>query len=271
MRYSSTPSPVVLPGFRLTFAVTLIYLAAMLLAPLGALFFGMKASGPRGLLATLASPRVLSAFGLSFSASFVAALLNSFFGLLIAWVLVRYRFPGRRLFDALIDLPLALPTAVAGIALSLLYSSHGWIGAHGLHLALTRAGIVMALLFVTLPFAVRAIEPVLQDFDRGMEEAALLLGANRAQIFLRVILPQLLPSLFTGFTLALARGLGEYGSVIFIAGNLPGYSEILPLLIVTKLEQYDYAGACALASVMLVASFLLLLLINQLQARKVAA
>jgi sulfate transport system permease protein len=212
----------------------------------------------------------LSAFRVSFGIALFAALINAVFGFLVAWVLVRYEFPGRRFIDALIDLPFALPTAVAGISLTSLYATNGWLGealAHaGIKVAFTPLGILVALIFVGLPFVVRTVEPVLQDFDREVEEAAALLGASRRKILFRVVFPPLLPAVMTGFTLAFARAIGEYGSVIFIAGNMPGYSEILPLLIIIKLEQFDYTGAAVIASLMLIASFVLLLAINLLQA-----
>jgi sulfate transport system permease protein len=212
---------------------------------------------------------VLASYRLSFGAAFLGALINAFFGLMVAWVLVRYRFPGKRLIDALVDLPFALPTAVAGIALTAVYSTNGWIGSllepHGIKVAFTPLGVVVALTFIGLPFVVRTVQPVLEELEAEAEEAAASLGANRAQTFLKVILPAVWPALLTGFSLAFARAVGEYGSVIFIAGNMPMVSEITPLLIITKLEQYDYAGATAIAVVMLVISFILLLIINGLQ------
>jgi sulfate transport system permease protein len=218
----------------------------------------------------VASPRVLASYRLTFGASLLAALVNGFFGLIIAWVLVRYSFPGKKIVDALVDLPFALPTAVAGIALAALYAPNGWIGKwfepFGIKIAFTPAGVVLALIFIGLPFVVRTVQPVLEDVEKELEEAAACLGANRWQTFRHVILPVILPALLTGFTLAFARAIGEYGSVIFIAGNMPMVSEITPLLIITKLEQYDYAGATAIAVTMLLFSFILLLLINGLQA-----
>jgi sulfate transport system permease protein len=259
----------VLPGFGLTLGFTLTYLGFIVLIPLAVLFVQAAGAGGARFVGELTNPRTLSAFRVSFETAFVAACLNAAFGLLIAWVLVRYRFPGRRFVDALIDLPFGLPTAVAGISLTTLYASTGWLGrplaALDIHVAFTRLGILVALVFVGLPFVVRTVEPVLRDFDRELEEAAALLGANRAHIVARVILPPLVPALLTGFTLAFARAIGEYGSVIFIAGNMPGLTEILPLLIVIKLEQFDYAGATVIAALMLVASFVLLLAINLLQ------
>jgi sulfate transport system permease protein len=248
---------------------TLFYLALIVLIPLSATF--VKTAGMRWgeFWGTVTAPRVLASYRLSLGASLLAALINAFFGLLVAWVLTRYRFTGKRIVDALVDLPFALPTAVAGIALTSVYSTNGWIGRHleplGVKVAFTPLGVVVALTFIGLPFVVRTVQPVLEDLDAELEEAAACLGANRRQTFLRVLFPPLVPALLTGFALAFARALGEYGSVIFIAGNMPMVSEITPLLIITKLEQYDYAGATAIASVMLIASFLLLLAINALQ------
>jgi sulfate transport system permease protein len=259
----------VLPGFGLTLGFTLTYLSLIVLIPLAVLFVQAAGAGGAKFWSELANPRTLSAFRVSFETALLAAGINAVFGLIIAWVLVRYRFPGRRFVDALIDLPFGLPTAVAGISLTTLYASTGWIGrplvALDLHVAFTRTGILVALVFVGLPFVVRTVEPVLRDFDRELEEAAALLGANRAHILARVILPPVMPALLTGFTLAFARAIGEYGSVIFIAGNMPGLTEILPLLIVIKLEQFDYAGATVIAALMLIASFVLLFAINLLQ------
>jgi sulfate transport system permease protein len=261
--------PSVIPGFGPTFGFTLLYLCLIVLIPLAALVMRSAGMGFHAFLATATAPRALAAYRLSFGAAAIAALINAFFGFLVAWVLVRYRFPMKRLVDALVDLPFALPTAVAGIALTALYSKNGWIGALlaplGIQIAFTQAGVLVALVFIGLPFVVRTVEPVLQDLEPEIEDAALSLGANRIQIFLRVILPTILPALLTGTALAFARGLGEYGSVIFIAGNLPMVSEIAPLLIVIKLEQYDYAGATAIATVMLAGSFLALFAINLLQ------
>jgi sulfate transport system permease protein len=261
--------PSVMPGFGLTLGFSVFYLGLIVLIPLAALFLRAAGLGWTELVAAVASPRALAAYRLSFGAAFVAALINAVFGLMVAWVLVRYDFSLKRIVDALIDLPFALPTAVAGIALAALYAPNGWIGQAfstlGLQVAFTPLGVVVALTFVGLPFVVRTVQPVLQDLDREVEEAAASLGATRWQAFCRVILAAILPALLTGFALALARGIGEYGSVIFIAGNMPGISEIAPLLIVIELEQYDYAGATAIAAVMLIASFLLLLLINLLQ------
>ncbi|MBX6323706.1 MAG: sulfate ABC transporter permease subunit CysT [Rhodospirillaceae bacterium] len=261
--------PGVLPGFGLTLGYTLAYLSLVVLVPLAVLVARATGYGLEAFLNTILSPRVLAAFRVSFGAAFVAAAVNAVSGLLCAWVLARYRFPGKRIVDAVVDLPFALPTAVAGIALASLYATNGWIGRLieplGLKVAFTPAGIVVALVFIGLPFVVRTVQPVLQDLDTEVEEAAATLGAGRWQTFRRVILPALLPALLTGFALAFARGVGEYGSVIFIAGNIPRVSEIVPLLIVTKLEQYDYAGATAIGTTMLAVSFALLLTINLLQ------
>jgi sulfate transport system permease protein len=261
--------PSILPGFGLTLGITLSYLSLVVLIPLASLAAGAAGLGWQGFWDAVLAPRVLAAFRISFGTSVAAALINAVFGLLVAWVLVRYEFPGRRIVDALVDLPFALPTAVAGIALSALYAGNGWIGGLleplGLKVAFTPLGIVVALTFVGLPFVVRTVQPVLQDLEAEQEEAATMLGAGRAQTFGRVILPAILPALLTGFTLAFARALGEFGSVIFIAGNLPMVSEIVPLLIIIKLEQFDYAGATAIGTLMLMASFALLLAINLLQ------
>jgi sulfate/thiosulfate transport system permease protein len=259
----------VLPGFGLTLGFTLTYLSLIVLIPLLVLFVQAGSVGWAKWWAELTNPRTLAAFRVSFGIAFLAALVNALFGLIIAWVLVRYRFPGRRLVDALIDLPFGLPTAVAGISLASLYATTGWVGrpldVFGIKIAFTPVGILVALVFVGLPFVVRTVEPVLRDFDRELEESAALLGASRTNILARVILPPLIPALLTGFTLAFARAIGEYGSVIFIAGNMPGLTEILPLLIVIKLEQFDYGGATVIAAMMLMASFALLLAINLLQ------
>ena len=261
--------PGVLPGFGLTLGFALGYLGLIVLIPLAMAFFKAFQLSAAQFWEIVLSPRVLASYRLTFGAAFLAAAVNAVFGLIVAWVLVRYRFPGRRLVDALVDLPFALPTAVAGITLTTLYSSNGWIGQHlkplGFKVAFTPLGIVVALIFIGLPFVVRTVQPVLQDLEAEVEEAAASLGADRWQIFRRIIFPAIRPALLTGFTLAFARAIGEYGSVIFIAGNLPMVSEITPLLIVGKLEQYDYAGAAAVSVVMLVISFVLLLLINLLQ------
>jgi len=260
----------IIPGFGLTLGITLFYLGLIVIIPLCVLFYKATDAGWAKFWVELTSPRTLAAFRVSFGISFLAAFINAVFGFMVAWVLVRYDFPGRRVVDSLIDLPFALPTAVAGIALTSLYSMHGWLGAPlaaaGVKVAFTPLGILIALVFVGLPFVVRTVEPVLLDFDRELEESAAMLGASRASILLRVVFPPLIPALMTGFTLAFARAIGEYGSVIFIAGNIPGYSEIVPLLIVIKLEQFDYAGATVIAALMLVASFVLLFAINLLQA-----
>ena len=260
----------VLPGFGLALGYTLLYLSLVVLIPLSATFFKTATMGWEAFWAAVTAPRVLASLRLSFGAALGAAALNAVFGLLVAWVLVRYRFPGKRLIDALVDLPFALPTAVAGIALTALYAPNGWIGSllapHDIKVAFTPLGIVVALTFIGLPFVVRTVQPVLEEVETELEEAAASLGANRRQTFLRVILPPLLPALTTGFALAFARAVGEYGSVIFIAGNMPMVSEIAPLIIVTKLEQYDFAGATAVAVVMLLISFALLFFINLLQA-----
>ena len=260
----------IIPGFGLTFGITLTYLGLIVLIPLAVLFAEAAGAGGAKVWAELSTARTLSAFRVSFGSALLAALINAMAGLLVAWVLVRYDFPGRRFIDALIDLPFALPTAVAGISLTALYSGNGWIGSilepAGIKVAFTPLGILVALIFVGLPFVVRTVEPVLRESGKNLEEAAALLGAPRWRILYHVVFPPLLPALMTGFTLAFARAIGEYGSVIFIAGNMPGVSEILPLLIVVKLEQFDYAGATVLASLMLIASFILLFAINLLQA-----
>jgi len=256
----------VIPGFSATLGLTLGYLSLVVLIPLSVLVLNAAGMGAGQWLATLTDPRVLASFRLSFGGAAVASLVNGVFGLLVAWVLVRYPFPGRKLVDSVIDLPFALPTAVAGIALTALYAPNGWIGQIlPFKVAFTPLGAVIAMIFIGFPFVVRTVEPVLQDVDRELEEAAACLGASRLQTFVKVILPSIAPALLTGVSLAFARAVGEYGSVIFIAGNLPGISEIAPLLIVTKLEQYDYVGATAIASLMLAASFVLLLAINSLQ------
>jgi sulfate transport system permease protein len=258
-----------LPGFRLSLGFTLFYLATLVLVPLLALLIRPWSLGLDGFWAAMTTPRVLSALRLSFGTALAAALIDSVFGLIIAWVLVRYRFPGKGLLDALIDLPFALPTAVAGIALSTLYAPNGWIGgilmAYGIKVAYTPWGVLVAMTFIALPFTVRTIQPVLAELGRDSEEAAATLGATRLQTIARVALPMLLPAILTGAALAFARAVGEYGSIIFLAGNLPGISEIAPLLIVIKLEQYDYAGAAGIGVVMLGASFIMLLALNALQ------
>ena len=257
----------VLPGFDLALGFALLYLSLIVLIPLSAAFLKTATLSWAQFLDATTTPRVLASYRLTFGASLAAAALNAVFGLIVAWVLVRYKFPGRRLVDALVDLPFALPTAVAGIALTALYARNGWIGQWlPFQVSFTPIGVWVALVFIGLPFVVRTLQPVLEELSREREEAAATLGASRWQTFARVTFPTLLPALMTGFALAFARALGEYGSVIFIAGNLPMVSEITPLLIITKLEQYDYAGATALAVVMLVAAFVLLLVINALQA-----
>jgi sulfate transport system permease protein len=257
----------VLPGFNLALGFALLYLCFIVLIPLSAVFLKTFTVSWGTFVATVTSPRVMASYRLTFGMSFLAALVNGVFGLLVAWVLVRYRFPGKRIVDALVDLPFALPTAVAGIALTTLYAQNGWIGQYlPFKVSYTPLGVFVALTFIGLPFVVRTVQPVLEDLQRELEEAAATLGATRLQTFAYVIFPALLPALLTGFALAFARALGEYGSVIFIAGNMPMVSEITSLLIITKLEQYDYAGATSIAVVMLVAAFLLLLLINLLQA-----
>ena len=260
----------VLPGFDLALGFTLLYLGFIVLIPLSAAFLKTFTMTWPAFWDAVTSPRVVASYRLTFGASLAAALLNSVFGLIVAWVLVRYEFPFKRIVDALVDLPFALPTAVAGIALTALYAANGWIGQVlaqiGVKVSYTPLGVFVALTFIGLPFVVRTVQPVLEDLQKELEEAAATLGATRAQTFTRVIFPVLTPALLTGFALAFARALGEYGSVIFIAGNMPMVSEITPLLIITKLEQYDYAGATAIAVVMLVAAFALLLAINLLQA-----
>jgi len=259
----------VLPGFGLSLGFTLLYLSLIVLLPLSTLALKTASMGWAPFWATVTSPRVLASYRLTFGASLAAAALNGVFGLVVAWVLARYRFPGQRIVDALVDLPFALPTAVAGIALTSLYSPSGWLGrpleTMGVKVAFAPLGIVVALTFIGLPFVVRTLQPVIEDLDVEVEEAAASLGAGRKQTFARVILPALFPAWLTGFALAFARALGEYGSVVFIAGNMPMRTEITSLLIITKLEQYDYAGATAIAVVMLGASFLLLGAINRLQ------
>ena len=260
----------VLPGFNLTLGYTLLYLSLIVLIPLSALVFKTFTLSWDQFWAAVSGPRVLASYRLTFGASFIAALVNAFFGLLVAWVLVRYDFFGKKVVDALVDLPFALPTAVAGISLTALLAGNGWIGQllepHGIQLAFNPNGVVIALIFIGLPFVVRTVQPVLEDAEKELEEAATCLGATRWQTFTRVILPSIVPALLTGFAMAFARAVGEYGSVIFIAGNMPMVSEITPLIIIGKLEQYDYAGATAVALVMLIFSFFLLLVINALQA-----
>lgn len=259
----------ILPGFGLTLGFTILYLSLLVLIPLSATFLKASSLSWAQFWHIVSSPRAVASYRLSFGASFIGAAINLFFGVLVAWVLVRYRFPGRRLLDAMVDLPFALPTAVAGIALTTIYAKNGWVGHYldqlGIKAAYSPLGVVIALTFIGLPFVVRTVQPVLEDLDREVEEAAASLGANRWQTFSRVIVPAILPATLTGFALAFARAVGEYGSVVFISGNMPMHTEITPLLIITKLEQYDYAGATAIAVVMLVVSFTLLLAINLLQ------
>ena len=259
----------ILPGFWPAFGFSILYLSLIVLVPLSSIFLKTATASWSHFWGAVTAPDVVASYRLTFGASLVAAMVNAVFGFLVAWVLVRYRFPGKRIVDALVDLPFALPTAVAGIALTALYSENGWIGgflAHwGVRVAFTRLGVVVALIFIGLPFVVRSVQPVLQDLDHEIEEAAASLGAGRIQTFGRVVFPLVRPALLTGFAMAFARALGEYGSVIFISGNMPMRTEITPLLIITRLEQYDYTGATAIALVMLVASFILLLAINLLQ------
>ncbi|EMF5608113.1 sulfate ABC transporter permease subunit CysT [Acinetobacter baumannii] len=260
----------VLPGFGLSLGFTLAYVSFIVLTPLAAVFIKSFGIGWDGLWEILTSERILKSLQLSFSSALIAAFINVVFGLLLAWCLVRYNFPGKRLVDALVDLPFALPTAVAGIALTSLYAPTGWIGQYleplGIQVAYTPIGITLALVFIGIPFIVRTVQPVLSDIETELEEAASALGANRWQTITKIILPILLPALFTGFALAFARGVGEYGSVIFIAGNQPFKTEIAPLMIISRLEEYDYAGATTIAAVMLVLSFIILFVINLLQA-----
>jgi sulfate/thiosulfate transport system permease protein len=266
----SLRKPSVLPGFGLTLGFTLCYLSLIVLIPLAGLILAAAGLGWSGFWSAVTTPRVLAAFRVSFGTSLIAALINAFFGLMVAWVLVRYSFPGKKIVDAIVDLPFALPTAVAGIALTALYSRNGWIGSWlepmGIKVAFSPIGIIVALTFIGLPFVVRTVQPVLQDLAPEEEEAAVSLGATRWQTFCLVIFPAILPALITGTALAFARAVGEFGSVIFIAGNMPGISEIIPLLIIIKLEQFDYAGATAIATLMLIVSFAMLLAINMLQA-----
>lgn len=260
----------VIPGFGLSLGFTIFYLALIVLIPLSAVFLKTFTMSWEAFWSAVTSERVMASYRLTFGASLIGAFLNVIFGGIVAWVLVRYQFPGKRFVDALVDLPFALPTAVAGITLTALYSHNGWIGEHlaklGIKVAFTPLGVVVALTFIGLPFVVRTVQPVLEEAERELEEAAASLGATPLQTFLRVVLPSIVPALLTGFALAFARATGEYGSVIFIAGNLPMVSEITPLFIITKLEQYDYTGATAIAVVMLIISFILLLAINLLQA-----
>lgn len=260
----------IIPGFGMTMGITLIWLSLVVLIPLSTVFIKAAGMGVQDFVAVGFSDRAMAAYKVSFGTALIAAIINAVFGIIIAWVFVRYQFPGKRVLDALIDLPFALPTAVAGIALTAIYAGNGWVGQFleplGIKIAYNPVGITVALIFIGLPFIVRSVEPVLSDISSELEEAALSLGATPFQVFFRIILPAVLPALLTGFALALARGIGEYGSVIFIAGNMPFESEIAPLLIVTQLEQFDYAGATAIAVVMLLISFAMLLFINLIQA-----
>ncbi|MBI1823307.1 MAG: sulfate ABC transporter permease subunit CysT, partial [Nitrospirae bacterium] len=259
----------ILPGFGLTIGFTLFYLCLIVLIPLSAIFFKTTSLSWSQFWLVVTAPRVLASYKITFGASLIAALINVFFGFLVAWVLVRYTFPFRRILDSLVDLPFALPTAVAGITLTTLFSAKGWIGQYleplGIKVTYAPLGIVIALTFIGLPFVVRTVQPILESLDYEIEEASASLGANRWQTFAKILFPQMFPALLTGFSMAFARAVGEYGSVIFISGNMPMRTEITPLLIITKLEQYDYAGATAIALVMLIASFCLLLIINLLQ------
>lgn len=259
----------VLPGFGITLGFSLFYLGLILLLPIAALLLFTLNMSWEAFWTTITHPQVVASYKLSFGAALIAAVINFFFGGLVAWVLIRYQFPGKRAIDALVDLPFAMPTAVAGIALVTLYSSTGWVGQHlevlGIRIAFTQLGVVVALTYIGLPFVVRTVQPVIKDLDAELEEASAIMGASRLTTWRRVILPSLMPALLTGFALAFARAVGEYGSVIFIAGNMPYQTEITPLLIVAKAEQYDYQGAAAIGTVMLIAAFLLLLSINGLQ------
>lgn len=269
MGFFSKRKKSVLPGFGLSMGFTTFYLSLIVFIPLSALLLKSFELSLADFWQVVTTERAIASYRLTFGASLVAALVNLVFGLLVAWVLVRYSFPGKKIVDALVDLPFALPTAVAGIALTALYAPNGWIGQYfhalGIKVAYSALGVTLALIFIGLPFVVRTVQPVLEDIDKELEEAAASLGANRLQTFCRVIFPALIPSLLTGFALAFARAIGEYGSVVFISGNMPFRTEITPLLIMSRLEQYDYAGAAALGTVMLLISFLLLLLINALQ------
>ena len=256
----------VIPGFSLTMGYTMIYLSLIVLIPLAMVFFNTMQMGWGDFWETVTHPRVVNSYKLSLLTAFAAGLINVVFGTIIAWVLIRYSFPGKRIIDGLVDLPFALPTAVAGIALTSLYAGNGWVGQFfSFKIAFTPLGIIIALTFIGLPFVVRTVQPVLQNVSKEVEEASASLGANRLQTFTKVIFPELLPAMITGFSLAFARALGEYGSVVFIAGNIPNQTEITPFIIMTKLEQYDYVGATAVATVMLVSSFVLLFVINLIQ------
>ena len=269
LKFAVPRSRHVLPGFRLSLGFTIFYLTSLVLIPLLALLIRPIELGPMGFWSAISTPRVLASLRLSFGMAAAAAIIDSFFGLIIAWVLTRYRFPGKGLLDAVLDLPFALPTAVAGIALSSLYSPNGWVGSllieYGIRIAYTPWGVLVAMVFISLPFTVRTVQPVLAELGQDVEEAAGTLGATRLQTIARVVLPMLLPAILTGAAMAFARAAGEYGSIIFLAGNIPAVSEIAPLLIVVKLEQFDYAGAAAIGVVMLAASFVMLLALNGLQ------
>jgi sulfate transport system permease protein len=260
----------IFPGFNLSLGYTIVYLSLIVLIPLSAVVIKSLSLTPEVFWHTITSPRVLASYRLSFGTALIAGIFNAVFGMILAWVLVRYQFFGKKIIDALVDLPFALPTAVAGISLTALYSKNGWVGQYleplGIKVAFTPLGILIALIFIGIPFVVRTVQPILEDLESELEEAASSLGANRIQIFVKVLFPILLPALLTGFALAFARAVGEYGSVVFIAGNIPMVSEITPLIIITKLEQYDYAGATAIALTMLIISLILLLIINSLQA-----
>jgi sulfate transport system permease protein len=260
----------IFPGFNLSLGYTIVYLSLIVLIPLSAVVIKSLSLTPEVFWQTITSPRVLASYRLSFGTALIAGIFNAVFGMILAWVLVRYQFFGKKIIDALVDLPFALPTAVAGISLTALYSKNGWVGQYleplGIKVAFTPLGILIALIFIGIPFVVRTVQPILEDLESELEEAASSLGANRIQIFVKVLFPILLPALLTGFALAFARAVGEYGSVVFIAGNIPMVSEITPLIIITKLEQYDYAGATAIALTMLIISLILLLIINSLQA-----
>lgn len=267
--FKNFKQPSVIPGFGITLGLTITYLSLIVIIPLSGLFVNTYGMGLAKFWQTISDERVMHAYKITFTTSLIAAIINVIFGLIIAWILVRYNFFGKKIIDALVDLPFALPTAIAGIALTALYAPNGWIGQYldplGIKIAFTPIGITIALIFIGLPFVVRTVQPVLEDMEKEYEEAAVSLGATKLQIFTKVIFPHIMPALLTGFAMAFARALGEYGSVIFVAGNMPNVSEIVPLIIVIKLEQYDYQGATAIALVMLIASFLMLFVINYLQ------
>ncbi|URN94766.1 MAG: sulfate ABC transporter permease subunit CysT [Candidatus Pristimantibacillus lignocellulolyticus] len=271
LKRKRSTSRTIIPGFRLTLGISMFYLSIIVFIPLAIIFLKSFELTFEEFWAAVTNARVLASYRVSFVTALCAALINTFFGLIVAWVLVRYQFPGKKIIDALVDIPFALPTAVAGIALTAIYAKNGWIGSFleplGIKVAYAPLGIIVALTFIGIPFVVRTVQPVIEDLEKDMEEAAVMLGAYRLRTFFRIILPTLFPALLTGFTLAFARGIGEYGSVVFISGNMPLKTEISPLLIMTKLEQYDYAGATAIAAVMLVVSFILLFAINLLQWR----